>query len=102
MRSERAHLQHETDILNQRLTQEAAALKDDLKGMFDDRKMAVRSEQRGMESGIQELNYKITVNLLGDSKGEVEGLRWHLTRRAAMFIGGMACKSISLLLFELY
>ena len=92
MRSERAHLQHEVDILSQRLTQESGALKDDLKGMFDDRKMATRMEQRSMESSIQELNYKITVGLVGDSKGEVEGLRWFLTRRAAMFIGSMACK----------
>ena len=90
MRTERAHLQHEVDILNQKLTQESMTLKDELKGMFNDRKMAVRMEQRGMESAIQELNYKITVALNSDSKGEVEGLRWVLTRRAAMAIGGMA------------
>ena len=92
MRTERAHLQHEMDILNQKLTQDSATLKDDLKGMFNDRKMAVRMEQRAMDSGIQELNYKITVALNSDSRGEVEGLRWVLTRRAAMAIAGMACK----------
>jgi hypothetical protein len=43
-------LQHEVDILNQRLAQESLALKNELKGMFDDRKMAVRMEQRSMES----------------------------------------------------
>ncbi|MCJ1473003.1 hypothetical protein MMC13_001652, partial [Lambiella insularis] len=90
MRSERAHLQHEVDILNQKLTQDSATLKDDLKGMFNDRKMAVRMEQRAMDSAIQELNYKITVALNSDSRGEVEGLRWVLTRRAAMAIAGMA------------
>ena len=99
MRTERAHLQHEVDILNQKLTQESMTLKDDLKGMFNDRKMAVRMEQRGMESAIQELNYKITVALNSDSKGEVEGLRWVLTRRAAMAIGAMACTYKSLPLF---
>lgn len=50
MRRERTLLQHEVDILNQKLTQELIVLKDDLKGMFDDRKMSVRSEQRAMES----------------------------------------------------
>lgn len=50
MRRERTLLQHEVDILNQKLTQELVILKDDLKGMFDDRKMSVRSEQRAMES----------------------------------------------------
>ena len=92
MRTERAHLQHEVDILNQKLTQDSSTLKDDLKGMFNDRKMAVRMEQRAMESAIQELNYKITVALNSDSRGYVEGLRWVLTRRAAMAIAGMACE----------
>lgn len=45
-------MQHEGDILNQKLTQELLTLKDDLKGMFDDRKMAVRGEQRTMESKV--------------------------------------------------
>jgi hypothetical protein len=52
MRRERTLLQHEVDILNQKLTQELLSLKDDLKGMFDDRKMAVRMEQRAMESKV--------------------------------------------------
>ena len=90
MRTERATLQHEVDIMGQRLTQESLTLKDDLRGMFNDRKMAIRMEQRAMESSIQELNYKITVALNSDSKGEVEGLRWVLTRRAAMAIVSMA------------
>jgi hypothetical protein len=92
MRTARSQLQHEVDILNQKLTQELLTLKDDLKGMFDDRKMAVRTEQRRMDSSIQELNYKITVSLNSDMKSEVEGLRWVLTRRAAMAIVTMACK----------
>lgn len=53
MRRERTLLQHEVDTLNQKLTQELLALKDDLKGMFDDRKMAVRMEQRAMESKVR-------------------------------------------------
>jgi hypothetical protein len=107
MRRERTLLQHEVDILNQKLTQELLTLKDDLKGMFDDRRMAVRMEQRAMESKvlfltqslrvitlmgsqIQEINYKITVALNSDSKSEVEGLRWVLTRRSVLGILFMA------------
>jgi len=52
-RTERAQLQHEVDILGQRLTQDGGNLKDELKGMFDDRKMAVRNEQRSMESKVR-------------------------------------------------
>lgn len=87
MRTERNQLQHEVEILSQRLGQEAAALKDELKGMFDDRKMAVRNEQRSMESKIQELNYKITVNLQADARSEVEGLRMVMTRRVIITLG---------------
>lgn len=39
---------------------------------------------------IQELNYKITVALNSDSKSEVEGLRWVLTRRSVLGILFMA------------
>ncbi|USP80516.1 hypothetical protein yc1106_07790 [Curvularia clavata] len=87
MRQERGQLQHEVDILGQRLSQETGGLKDELKGLFDDRKMAVRQEQRAMETKIQELNYKITVALNSDARSEVEALRWVLTRRAAITVG---------------
>lgn len=53
MRRERTLLQHEVDILNQKMTQELLALRDELKGMFDDRKMDVRMEQRAMESKVR-------------------------------------------------
>ncbi len=54
MRSERDQLQYEVDILSQRMTQESLNLKDELKGMFDDRKMAVKMEQSHMESKVRE------------------------------------------------
>ncbi len=57
MRRERTLLQHEVDILNQKLTQELLALKDELKGMFDDRKMDVRMEQRAMESKVSDFPF---------------------------------------------
>ena len=81
MRTERTQLQHEVDILSQRLGQESGGLKDELKELFNDRKMAVRNEQRDMESKLQQLNYKITVSLQADARSEVEGLRWVMTRR---------------------
>lgn len=92
MATHRTHLQHEVDILSQKASQEALALKDDLRGMLNDRQMTVRMEHQARDSDIQELNYKITVALNSDSKSEVEGLRWVLTRRAAMAIASMARK----------
>lgn len=52
MRRERTQLQNEVDILNQKLSQELLALKEELKGMFDDRKMSVRMDQSTMESKV--------------------------------------------------
>lgn len=87
LRTERTQLQHEVDILSQRLGQETTGLKDELKGLFDDRKMAVRNEQRDMESKVQQLNYRITVDLQADGKSDVEGLRWIMTRRVILTLG---------------
>lgn len=92
MTTQRVHLQHEVEILSQKSSSDSLALKDDLRGLLDDRKMAVRMEQQALDGRIQELNYKITVALNSDSKSEVEGLRWVLTRRAAMAIAGFACE----------
>lgn len=52
--------------------------------------MAVRMQSQTRDGEISELNYKISVVLGSEQKSEVEGLRWVLTRRAAMAIGLMA------------
>jgi hypothetical protein len=51
---------------------------------------------------IQELNYKITVALNSDSKSEVEGLRWVLTRRSVMGILFMAVMVLTSLRYASY
>ncbi|KAL4967359.1 uncharacterized protein BDV14DRAFT_169870 [Aspergillus stella-maris] len=98
-RASRASLEHETDILSQRTNQELSGMKDDIKGMFNDHKMTVRELQRSIDTSVQELNYKITVSLNSDSKSEIEGLRWILTRRAALAI---ATSAFMILLFLRY
>ncbi|KAJ5757423.1 uncharacterized protein N7511_006117 [Penicillium nucicola] len=85
-RSSRTQLQHDTDIISQRLSQELAGMRDEIKGMFNDHKMVTREQQRTIDTSVQELNYKITVSLNSDGKSEIEGLRWILTRRAALTI----------------
>ncbi|KAF4554029.1 Hypothetical protein D9617_5g069050 [Elsinoe fawcettii] len=81
-RTERTGLQHEVDILGQRVGMETQGLREELKGMVEGRKMAVREEGRGVDSKIQELNYRITVALNSDSRSDVEGVRWLITKRA--------------------
>ncbi|MCJ1455378.1 hypothetical protein MMC28_005733 [Mycoblastus sanguinarius] len=97
-----SHLQHTYDILSQRTSQETLALKDDLRGMLNDRRMAVRMQTQARDSEISELNYKISVALNSGSKSEVEGLRWVLTRRAAIGIAGMALLILGSLRYSTY
>ena len=58
--------------------------------MLNDRRMASREQSQQRDSEISELNYRISARLIGDTRSDVEGLRWTLTRRAAIGIAGMA------------
>ena len=51
-RAQRAALAHEVDVAAQTLNQELLSLTDAVRGMFNDRKMAVREEQKAAESAV--------------------------------------------------
>lgn len=53
MRQQRTLLQHEVDILTQSLSQEVLTLNDNVRGMFNDRKIAVSEEQKGVDSIVR-------------------------------------------------
>lgn len=53
MRQQRMHLQYEVDNLTQSLNREVLTLNDNVRGMFNDRKMAVREEQNSVESAVR-------------------------------------------------
>ncbi|KAK5627542.1 hypothetical protein RRF57_003257 [Xylaria bambusicola] len=101
-RQQRTQLQHEVDILSQRMSQDIMTLKDDVKGMFNDRRMNVREEQRNMENAIQKINLKISVILNSDSRSEIEGLRWVLIRRSVLGILFMAGLTLSTIHYTTY
>ncbi|CAJ2506297.1 Uu.00g004270.m01.CDS01 [Anthostomella pinea] len=101
-RQQRTHLQHEVDILSQRMSQDIMTLKDDVKGMFNDRRQNVREEQRHMDSSIQQINLKISVTLNSDSRSEIEGLRWILIRRSVLGIIFMAVLTLGTLRYTTY
>lgn len=52
LRQQRTVLQHEVDNTTQVMNQELLTLNDNVKGMFNDRKMAVREEQKAAESAV--------------------------------------------------
>jgi hypothetical protein len=54
MRQQRTLLQHEVDILTQSLTQELRSLDDNVRGMFNDRKQAVREEMKGVDGKVRQ------------------------------------------------
>ncbi|GKT52389.1 uncharacterized protein ColSpa_12570 [Colletotrichum spaethianum] len=102
MRQKRTLLQHEVDILTQSLTQELLTLNDNVRGMFNDRRMAVREEQKAGDSVIQQINYKISLHLSSDAKSEIEGLRWILIRRSVIGILFMAVLTLGTLRYGTY
>ncbi|CAH0049114.1 unnamed protein product [Clonostachys solani] len=102
VRQQRTHLQHEVDILQQSLNQEVSTLNDNIRGMFNDRKMAVRAEQTNAEGAIQQINYKISTSLVSDMKSEIEGVRWILIRRSATGIFFMAMVTLFAIRYATY
>ncbi|KAK0738454.1 hypothetical protein B0T18DRAFT_433257 [Schizothecium vesticola] len=86
LRQQRTLLQYEVDILTQQLSQDSLTLNDAVRGMFNDRRMVVREEQKALENRVQQINYKITVSLNSDAKSDIENLRWVLIRRATIGI----------------
>ncbi|KAG6083517.1 hypothetical protein E4U15_001959 [Claviceps sp. LM218 group G6] len=84
MRQQRTHLQHDLDILTQTLNQELLTLNDSVRGLFHNRNMTVREEQKAVDSAIQQINYKISVLLTSDSKSDIEGVRWVFIHRSVV------------------
>ncbi|KAF4447260.1 moz protein represents a chromatin-associated acetyltransferase [Fusarium austroafricanum] len=102
LRQQRTHLQHEVDILTQSLNQEVHTLNDNVRGSFNDRKMAVREEQKVVESAVQQINYKISIVLSSDAKSEIEAVRWILIRRSVLGILFMAVLTLGTLRYATY
>ncbi|KAF4979466.1 hypothetical protein FZEAL_4325 [Fusarium zealandicum] len=102
LRQQRTHLQHEVDILTQSLNQEVLTLNDNVRGSFNDRKMAVREEQKVVESAVQQINYKISIVLSSDAKSEIEAVRWILIRRSVVGILFMAVLTLGTLRYATY
>jgi hypothetical protein len=89
----RIQLQHEFNMLSQRLHQEMTEMKDSIRGMLNDHSITIREHQRNIDTLLQELNYKINVSLNGDGKAAIESIRWILTSRAALTVTTCACRS---------
>ncbi|KAK6541704.1 hypothetical protein TWF694_007497 [Orbilia ellipsospora] len=96
-RIDRAQIQHDYELLEQKLNEDLMNLKDEVSSLFNDRKIVTRQEQRAMEVKIQEMNYKLTILLNGDMKNEIEALRWTTTRRGLIAIAIIAVLVVTLI-----
>lgn len=79
-RQQRTVLQHEVDILGQKLNQDLMTLRDDVRGHFNDRKMAVREEQKRMDNAVilppshvvlSKMGWTLKLTYLTDSTSEL-------------------------------
>ncbi|KAG6008787.1 hypothetical protein E4U54_008665 [Claviceps lovelessii] len=64
--------------------------------------MAVREEQKAVESAIQQINYKMSILLSSDSKSEIEGVRWILIRRSVVGLLFLAVLTLGMIRYTTY
>jgi predicted component of type VI protein secretion system len=75
LQSELTLLTREVDILEQRLNEGVATMKNDIQMDMNNRKNETREDQKTMDMKIQEINNKFTIRL-GDIRTEIEAVRW--------------------------
>ncbi|CEJ01910.1 hypothetical protein G6F70_007114 [Rhizopus microsporus] len=75
LQSELTLLTREVDILEQRLNEGIATMKNDIQMDMNNRKNETREDQKTMDMKIQEINNKFTIRL-GDIRTEIEAVRW--------------------------
>lgn len=75
LQTELSLLIREVDILEQRLNEGIATMKNDIQMDMNNRKNETREDQKAMDMKIQEINNKFTIRL-GDIRTEIEAVRW--------------------------
>ncbi len=78
-------LQRQLELLDQRMREDVQLMKTEVEMDVEIRKSTTRSEQKGMELSIQELNNKFTIKL-GDLRTAMEKYKWDSTRRLLVAI----------------
>ncbi|GHJ85309.1 hypothetical protein NliqN6_1711 [Naganishia liquefaciens] len=111
LRSTASLIRREVDSLSQKLKEDIGTLKHEyemaatLFGTVTDHSLSIemdmnnrkaenRSDQKGYDIAIEEINNKFTISL-GDLKTEIEQAKWDATRRAITIIAGVVFTIIS-------
>ncbi|RXK37730.1 hypothetical protein M231_04979 [Tremella mesenterica] len=78
-------IRREVDQLEQKMKEDVGTLKHDIEMDMNNRKSETRSELKGFDIAIEEINNKFTISL-GDLRTEIESAKWDATRRAIAII----------------
>ncbi|KAF5102461.1 hypothetical protein D0Z00_000388 [Geotrichum galactomycetum] len=91
-----ARLQRDVEIAHQELNESITTMKSGIDLDINERKNSNQQEASMVDMRLQELNNRISIDIVSDMKSEIEALRWQTTRRgltavtfvlAAMLIG---------------
>ncbi|WVR08019.1 hypothetical protein IAU60_005063 [Kwoniella sp. DSM 27419] len=78
-------IRREVDGLEQKMTEDVQVLRHDIEMDMNNRKAETRTEMKGFDIYIEEINNKFTISL-GDLRTEIESVKWDATRRAISII----------------
>ncbi|WWC73684.1 uncharacterized protein I206_107656 [Kwoniella pini CBS 10737] len=78
-------IRREVEGLEQKLKEDVQVLKHDIEMDMNNRKAETRTEMKGFDIYIEEINNKFTISL-GDLRTEIESVKWDATRRAISII----------------
>ncbi|WRT69709.1 uncharacterized protein IL334_006699 [Kwoniella shivajii] len=78
-------IRREVEGLEQKIKEDVQVLKHDIEMDMNNRKAETRTEMKGFDIYIEEINNKFTISL-GDLRTEIESVKWDATRRAISMI----------------
>ncbi|WVN86831.1 uncharacterized protein L203_102004 [Cryptococcus depauperatus CBS 7841] len=78
-------IRREIEQLEQKMKEDIQTLKHDIEMDMNNRKAETRTEMKGFDIYIEEVNNKFTISL-GDLRTEIESVKWDATRRAISVI----------------
>ncbi|KAK6908706.1 mitochondrial protein [Kwoniella mangroviensis CBS 8886] len=78
-------IRREVEGLEQKMKEDVQVLKHDIEMDMNNRKAETRTEMKGFDIYIEEINNKFTISL-GDLRTEIESVKWDATRRAISII----------------
>ncbi|ODN78547.1 hypothetical protein L202_04163 [Cryptococcus amylolentus CBS 6039] len=78
-------IRRDVEGLEQKIKEDIQTLKHDIEMDMNNRKAETRTEMKGFDIYIEEINNKFTISL-GDLRTEIESVKWDATRRAISVI----------------